>query len=68
MKRPPDSSSRVAAVEASVYAAGLPTDAGAVLIVELDGPVVEVDHLIEKVSASDNFAKSRKSMMTRRNA
>ena len=30
----------VAAVEASVYAAGLPTDAGAVLIVELDGPAV----------------------------
>jgi glycolate oxidase subunit GlcD len=28
----------IEAVEASVYAAGLPTDAGAVLIVELDGP------------------------------
>jgi glycolate oxidase subunit GlcD len=28
----------IAAVEASVYAAGLPKDAGAVLIVELDGP------------------------------
>ena len=28
----------IAAVEASVYAAGLPTDAGAVLLVELDGP------------------------------
>jgi len=30
----------IAAVEASVYAAGLPRDAGAVLIVELDGPGV----------------------------
>jgi glycolate oxidase subunit GlcD len=28
----------IVAVEASVYAAGLPTDAGAVLLVELDGP------------------------------
>ncbi len=28
----------IEAVEASVYAAGLPTDAGAVLIIELDGP------------------------------
>jgi len=28
----------IAAVEASVYAAGLPLDAGAVLLVELDGP------------------------------
>ena len=30
----------IAAVEASVYAAGLPTDAGAVLIIELDGPEI----------------------------
>ena len=31
--------------------AGYPTEAEALLIVELDGPVVEVDHLIEKVRA-----------------
>ena len=30
----------IEAVEASVYAAGLPTDAGAVLLVELDGPAL----------------------------
>ncbi len=33
----------IAAVEASVYRAGYPTDAKAVLLVELEGPVVEVD-------------------------
>jgi glycolate oxidase subunit GlcD len=32
----------IAAVEASAYAAGLPTDAGAVLLVELDGPACAV--------------------------
>jgi len=32
----------IAAVEASAYAAGLPTDAGAVLLVELDGPASAV--------------------------
>jgi glycolate oxidase subunit GlcD len=32
----------IEAVEASVYAAGLPTDAGAVLLVELDGPALAV--------------------------
>ena len=35
-------SARSRAVEASVYAAGLPRDAGAVLLVELDGPAVAV--------------------------
>ncbi len=39
----------IAAVEASVYAAGLPTDAGAVLIVELDGPRVSLDPQLERV-------------------
>jgi glycolate oxidase subunit GlcD len=37
------------AVEASVYAAGLPRDAGAVLIVELDGPAVALDLEVERV-------------------
>ncbi len=39
----------IAAVEASVYAAGLPTDAGAVLIIELDGPDVALDRQVERV-------------------
>lgn len=33
----------IEAVEASVFAAGYPPDAGAVLLVELDGPAIEVD-------------------------
>jgi FAD/FMN-containing dehydrogenase len=41
----------VAAVEASVYAAGLPTDVGAVLIVEVDGPAVAVGPQVERVRA-----------------
>ena len=39
----------IAAVEASVYAAGLPTDAGAVLLVELDGPAPAVARQVERV-------------------
>ena len=39
----------IAAVEASVYAAGLPTDAGAVLLVELDGARVSLDAEVERV-------------------
>lgn len=38
----------IEAVEASVYAAGLPTDAGAVLIIELDGPSVAVGRQVER--------------------
>ena len=38
----------IAAVEQFVHA-GYPLDGGAVLIVELDGPPAEVDHLIERV-------------------
>ena len=34
----------VRAVEASVYAAGYPTDAAAVLLIELDGPVAGLEH------------------------
>jgi FAD/FMN-containing dehydrogenase len=41
----------IRAVEASVYAAGLPTDAGAVLIVELDGPAEALPPQIERVCA-----------------
>jgi len=39
----------IRAVEASVYAAGLPTDAGAVLLVELDGPVVALPPQVERI-------------------
>jgi glycolate oxidase subunit GlcD len=39
----------IAAVEASVYAAGLPADAGAVLLIELDGPAVAVARQVERV-------------------
>jgi glycolate oxidase subunit GlcD len=39
----------IRAVEASVYAAGLPTDAGAVLLVELDGPAAALPPQIERV-------------------
>jgi glycolate oxidase subunit GlcD len=39
----------VRAVEASVYAAGLPTDAGAILIVELDGLEAAVARQLERV-------------------
>jgi glycolate oxidase subunit GlcD len=39
----------IAAVEASVYAAGLPADAGAVLIVELDGAAIALPSQVERV-------------------
>jgi len=41
----------IAAVEASVYAAGLPLDAGAVLIAELDGAAVALARQVERVRA-----------------
>ena len=39
----------IRAVEASVYAAGLPSDAGAVLIIELDGASCEMASLVEQI-------------------
>jgi glycolate oxidase subunit GlcD len=39
----------IAAVEASVYRAGLPKDAGAVLIIELDGPSVVLPDQVARV-------------------
>ena len=41
----------IRAVEASMYAAGLPRDAGAILIVELDGPAVALPAQVERVHA-----------------
>jgi glycolate oxidase subunit GlcD len=39
----------IEAVEASVYAAGLPTDAGAVLLVELDGSAAALPRQVERI-------------------
>jgi glycolate oxidase subunit GlcD len=39
----------IAAVEASVYAAGLPQDAGAVLLIELDGAACELPEQIARI-------------------
>jgi glycolate oxidase subunit GlcD len=39
----------IRAVEASVYAAGLPTDAGAVLLIELDGPELALPPQLERI-------------------
>ena len=41
----------IAAVEASVYAAGLPRDAGAVLLVELDGVAEALPGQVERIRA-----------------
>ncbi len=41
----------IEAVEASVYAAGLPRDAGAVLLVELDGPGLALPPQVERILA-----------------
>ena len=41
----------IEAVEASVYAAGLPRDAGAVLLVELDGAAVALPRQCERIRA-----------------
>jgi glycolate oxidase subunit GlcD len=42
----------IEAVEASVYAAGIPTSAGAVLIVELDGSPADLDAELEAIDAA----------------
>lgn len=41
----------IQAVEDSIYASGLPTDAAAVLLIELDGLRVSVDHDAERIVA-----------------
>jgi glycolate oxidase subunit GlcD len=50
----------IRAVEASVYAAGLPTDAGAVLLVELDGPGAALPPQIERVRAIASSAGAQR--------
>jgi glycolate oxidase subunit GlcD len=39
----------IAAVEASVFRAGLPTDAGAVLLIEIDGPAVVLPDQVARI-------------------
>ena len=41
----------ILAIEASAYAAGMPTDVGAALVVEFDGPASGLDRDIEKAEA-----------------
>ena len=49
----------VRAVEASIYAAGYPVDAAAVLLVELDGPAAGIDGEVATVAAVCNEAGAR---------
>jgi glycolate oxidase subunit GlcD len=55
----------IAAVEASVYAAGLPTDAGAVLLVEIDGPAPAVERQQGRVRAHCLAAGAREVAVAR---
>jgi glycolate oxidase subunit GlcD len=55
----------IRAVEASVYAAGMPTDAGAILIVELDGPSAAVAVQVERASAHCREAGAREVAVAR---
>jgi glycolate dehydrogenase FAD-linked subunit len=56
----------VAAVEASIYAAGYPTDAAAVLLVEMDGaaPAVEAEALAVEALLREHGARSVRSATT----
>jgi glycolate oxidase subunit GlcD len=55
----------IRAVEASVYAAGMPTDAGAILIVELDGPSAAVAAQVERARAHCSEAGAREVAVAR---
>ena len=55
----------IRAVEASVYAAGMPTDAGAILIVELDGPSAAVAAQVERARAHCSGAGAREVAVAR---
>ncbi len=55
----------IEAVEASVYAAGLPRDAGAVLIVELDGPRPGLAAQVERVRELAEAAGAREVAIAR---
>ena len=49
----------IQAVEASIYAAGYPTDAAAILLIELDGPLVGLDDDVTRVSSFCRTAGAR---------
>jgi glycolate oxidase subunit GlcD len=55
----------IRAVEASVYAAGMPTDAGAILIIELDGPSAAVARQVERAIAHCRGAGAREALVAR---
>jgi len=55
----------IRAVEASVYAAGMPTEAGAILIAELDGPHAAVSAQVERVCALAAQAGAREVRVAR---
>jgi len=55
----------IRAVEASVYAAGMPTDAGAILIIELDGPSAAVAAQVERARAHCREAGAREALVAR---
>jgi glycolate oxidase subunit GlcD len=55
----------IRAVEESVYAAGMPTDAGAILIVELDGPSAAVAVQVERARAHCRAAGAREALVAR---
>jgi glycolate oxidase subunit GlcD len=55
----------IRAVEESVYAAGMPTDAGAILIVELDGPSAAVAVQVERARTHCREAGAREALIAR---
>ncbi len=55
----------IRAVEESVYAAGMPTDAGAILIVELDGPSAAVAVQVERAREHCRAAGAREALVAR---
>jgi glycolate oxidase subunit GlcD len=55
----------IRAVEESVYAAGMPTDAGAILIVELDGPSAAVAVQVERARMHCREAGAREALIAR---
>jgi glycolate oxidase subunit GlcD len=55
----------IRAVESSVYAAGMPTDAGAILIIELDGPSAAVAVQVERARTHCRDAGAREVAVAR---
>ncbi|MCA9512993.1 MAG: FAD-linked oxidase C-terminal domain-containing protein [Myxococcota bacterium] len=55
----------IRAIESSVYAAGLPLDAGAILIAELDGPAVALGPQVERVERAARECGAREVRVAR---